>query len=112
MDIIRMLTFHITSNRRLGRKSLSILAMVITAIRLEKVVFLKNILREIYYKVQPKALLSIRSINAKCLLVGKSLILSFLLPLIGYVNRKGRYVGSFGKITGLDVLRDLLAKEG
>lgn len=65
-----MLTFHIT-NKRLGRKFLSILERATTAIKLEKPIFLKKkkILRGRFYKLQLIVALLARSMNAECLVI-------------------------------------------
>lgn len=77
-----MLTFHTTSVRRFGRKHLSILEIVITATRLEKLDFLKGVLRERFFNFQPKIMLVAQSMNARCFFIVKWLIVPLPLVLV------------------------------
>lgn len=80
-----MLTFYTISNKSLGWKPPSILERAIKATGFEKPLFLKkNVLKERFSKLQPKAVMAPRSMNVKYFLIRKRLFSPLLLPFITF----------------------------
>lgn len=87
---IKMLTFPTTSNTTLECKPPSVLERTIATPEFEKMVCLKIVLREIFYRIQQKRLLAAGSVNVKCFLIGKLLISA--KARVDLIKRKLKYI--------------------